>query len=382
MISSKKALIVTTVSGFVPQFELNNVRLLQNLGYEVHYAANYKTPIYGSDNSRLERTGIVQHQVDFVRSPYRVLSNIKAYRQLKKVLNEDTYQIIHCHTPMGAVICRMACRKHNKNTVKVIYTAHGFHFYDGAPLHNWLLYYPIEYFLARYTDVLVTINEEDFQRGKKFPVEKCYRIPGTGFVYDRFKQDLFDRTELRRALDIPVEAIVFITIGELNRNKNQQAAIKALSKAKKECYYVLCGMGPCQDKLMELAKKLKIEKNVRFLGFRDDIPRILHACDCYLMLSKREGLGIASLEAMAAGLPIIALDNRGAREYVRDKKNGIMCRNIDEITLAVDYFLENRELLQSYGYESQKIAKLFDQNEADRIMKEIYSSLFAEELIV
>ena len=132
----------------------------------------------------------------------------------------------------------------------------------------------------------------------------------------------------------------------------------------------------------ELAKKLNIEKNVRFLGFRDDIPRILHACDCYLMLSKREGLGVASLEAMAAGLPIIALDNRGAREYVRDKKNGIMCYNIEEISMAIDYFLENRELLQSYGYESQKIAKLFDQNEADRVMKEIYSSLITEELIV
>ncbi|MDD5936880.1 MAG: glycosyltransferase [Clostridiales bacterium] len=136
-------------------------------------------------------------------------------------------------------------------------------------------------------------------------------------------------------------------MGELNRNKNQQAAIKALSRAKKECYYVLCGNGPCQDELMELAPKLNIEKNISFLGFREDIPRILHACDCYQTLSKREGLGIASLEAM-----------------------------------VINYFIENREGLQLYLHESQKIVKSFDQNETDRVMKEIYSSLITEELIV
>lgn len=376
----KKALIVTTISGFVPQFELNNVKLLQNMGYEVHYASNFKTPVYGSDNSGLDGTGIIKHQVDFSRLPYRILTNIKAYRQLKKLINKDTYQIVHCHTPIGAAICRMVCRKHKEKTSKVIYTAHGFHFYHGAPLFNWLIYYPMEYILAKYTDVLITINKEDYLRGKRLPAKKCYQIPGPGFNYDKFSEVDFNRAELRRMLDIPEDAFVFITVGELNKNKNQQAAIRALSRVNKECYYILCGKGPCRENLMKLAKKLNMEKKIRFLGYRKDIPRILHICDCYLMLSKREGLGMASLEAMSAGLPIIALDNRGAREYVIDKKNGILCKDIDEITSAANSILTNEEFLKTYGHESKKSAKLFEQKKADRVMKEIYESLFSEEL--
>ena len=146
----KKALIVTTVSGFVPQFEMNNVHMLQKMGYEVHYASNFKNPHYGTDNHRLDGTNIVCHQVDFVRSPYQIKQNLLAYRQLKKVIEENEFQLVHCHTPMGGALARLAgSRKQKKQTLRMLYTAHGFHFFDGAPYINWLLYYPIERWLAR-----------------------------------------------------------------------------------------------------------------------------------------------------------------------------------------------------------------------------------------
>ena len=125
MPSKKKALLVTTVSGFVPQFEMNNVRLLQNMGFEVHYASNYNTPSYGTDNHRLDGTGIIRHQIDFVRSPFKP-ENITVFRQLKAVMEQEQFQLVHCHTPMGGVMARLAA--HATHTGPVIYTAHGFHF--------------------------------------------------------------------------------------------------------------------------------------------------------------------------------------------------------------------------------------------------------------
>ena len=165
VLMNKKALLVTTVSGFVPQFEMNNVHILQSMGFEVHYAANYHTPSYGDDNHRLDGTGIVRHQIDFVRSPFRS-DNLTAYRQLKQLMREHQFQLIHCHTPMGSVLTRLAA--HRTNTRPVIYTAHGFHFYSGAPLKK-LAVFIIRWkkFLSRYTDQQICINHEDYRPGQR-----------------------------------------------------------------------------------------------------------------------------------------------------------------------------------------------------------------------
>ena len=196
VLMSKKALLVTTVSGFVPQFEMNNVHILQSMGFEVHYAANYHTPSYGDDNHRLDGTGIVRHQIDFVRSPFR-LDNLTAYRQLKQLMREHQFQLIHCHTPMGSVLTRLAA--HRTNTRPVIYTAHGFHFYSGAPLKNWLFYYPVEKFLSRYTDQQICINHEDYRRASaKFHSTYTDYIPGAGIDLNRIRQtESIDPTQKR-----------------------------------------------------------------------------------------------------------------------------------------------------------------------------------------
>lgn len=125
----KKALLITHVSGFVPQFEMNNVRILQSMGYEVHYASNFNTPSYGTDNHRLDGTGIICHQIDFVRSPFDK-RNLHVYRQMVELMRREDFSLVHCHTPMGGVMARLAA--HATGTGPVIYTAHGFHFFKGA----------------------------------------------------------------------------------------------------------------------------------------------------------------------------------------------------------------------------------------------------------
>ena len=188
MSQPKKALLVTTVSGFVPQFEMNNVRTLQSMGFEVHYAANYNTPSYGTDNHRLDHTGIVRHQIDFVRSPYKP-ENLRVYRQLKKLMTEQRFQLVHCHTPMGGVMARLAA--HATGTGPVIYTAHGFHFFTGAPMKNWLLYYPMERFLSRFTAQQICINREDYQRAvRQFHAKYVDYIPGVGVDLNRYHLSL------------------------------------------------------------------------------------------------------------------------------------------------------------------------------------------------
>lgn len=337
----KKALLITTVSGFVPQFELNHVQILQEMGYEVHYASNFYHPHYGSDNRRLEGTGMICHQVDFERSPFRIKENRKAYQQLKAVLEGNTFDLIHCHTPMGGVLGRLAaehCRKIQKKKEgfsKVFYTAHGFHFYRGAPWKNWLLYYPIEWWLASYTDVLITINQEDYLRARKFRLRKTMerkgrveKVNGVGIDVNRYqnRSDLVKQSEKKRKeLGISFDAYIFISVGELTKRKNHQIVLKALASIKEECKkskvrYVICGEGPERKRLTKLIRQYHLEKIVSLFGYRTDIGELLIASDCFVFPSKQEGLPVALMEAKAVGLPCICSDIRGNRELAKPEE--------------------------------------------------------------
>ena len=362
MSERKKALLVTTISGFVPQFEMNNVKILQDMGYEVHYAANYNTPVYTDNNERLDGTGIVRHQVDFVRSPFRIVKNIKVYSQLKKVMESGEYALLHCHTPMGGVISRIAAKK--VKIPYVIYTAHGFHFFKGASLLSWILFYPVERYLSRYTDVLITINEEDFLIAKKFDAHKVIKIPGPGFEYKKFLKKEIDYKEKKKMLGIPENVFLLVSVGELNKNKNQIKVLKALNMIKNpDIYYILCGEGKYEKKLKNFAHRKGLTNNVKFLGFRTDINEILSCCDCYVMSSKREGLGIAALEAMISETPIIVSNNRGSREYVKNDKSGYICKKnssrsyVKGIEKILNLSMEERKKM---GKLNADIARKFD----------------------
>lgn len=382
----KKVLIVTTVSGFVPQFEMKNVRILQEMGYEVHYASNFQNVSYGVDNHRLDGTGVVRHQVDFARSPFDMKSNQKAYQQLKKVMKEQTFTFIHCHTPVGAVVARLVARPYRKRGTKVIYTAHGFHFYKGAPLKFWLVSYPMEWWLAHDTDVLITINEEDFQNAKKLPVGKnygkrgkVYKIDSVGIDLETYHSVFVTKEEKRKEFGIPNDAFVLVSIGELNWNKNHAVVVEALGKLKKDnIYYLICGEGIEKIPLKEQAKCLGIEQQVILTGFRSDIPEILKAADAMAFPSLREGLGLVAIEAMASGVPVIALDNRGTREYMKDGINGyIVWKNTaEEIAKAIQtlYQLPKKEY-EIMRQNCFKTATRFSSVQVSKTMQQIYKEL-------
>lgn len=386
----KKALIVTHVSGFVPQFELNNVRILQKLGYEVHYASNFHNVSYGTDNTRLEGTGIICHQVDFARSPFDLKTNRWAYRQLKQVMNDSFFELVHCHTPVGATYARLAARKYRNHGTRVIYTAHGFHFYKGAPLKFWLVSYPVEWLLAHVTDTLITINEEDFINARKLQLGRrqgkkgqVYKINSVGIDLEKYKpkiDELYIKRNAERAeLGIPPEAFVLISVGELNWNKNHAVVVEALGRLQeKDIYYIICGEGIEKAPLKEQANRLGIGEKVFLVGFRSDIPDMLKAADAMAFPSLREGLGLVAVEALASGVPVIASDNRGTREYMQDGVNGFVVWSNDAEGMAeaiqkmYRMWKDDKDSYTQMRQECLKTAECFSSAAVNRKMLEIY----------
>lgn len=389
--SKKKALLVTTVSGFVPQFEMNNVHILQEMGYEVHYAANYNMPSYGNDNHRLDGTGIIRHQIDFVRSPFDP-SNIKIYRQLCRLMKEESFSLVHCHTPMGGVMARLAA--HSTHTGPVIYTAHGFHFFTGAPLINWLFYYPMERFLSRFTLQQLCINQEDYKRAKHcFHARYVDYIPGAGIDLNRIPEYSEEKNrQKRKELGLADDAIFLLSSGELIKRKNHETILRALAKLKQEgrlspsIRYVICGHGKLDEYLKSLAKELSLDHVVIFAGYRKDILDLCQACDLYVFPSYQEGLPMGLLEAMACGCPVLCSDIRGNQDLMgtpsRTEGNlefcpgGIMIRKADDadsfkkgiLTLTA----EMPQLKEMGKFNAAHCTK-FSQPQVESIMRKIYS---------
>ena len=214
------------------------------------------------------------------------LDNLRAVKQLRQMY-KTTVMIVHVHTPIAAAIARYVCK--NIPKIKVMYTAHGFHFYKGAPLLNWLVYYPVERYFARHTDILITINKEDYVRARNFKAKNTVYVPGVGVDVHRFENVVIERQQERLELGLPLDSIVLLSVGELNSNKNHEVVIKALAQLRdKGVYYLVCGRGSKEAYLKELAERLGVGEQVRLLGFRKDIERLCALADvlCFLHFEK------------------------------------------------------------------------------------------------
>lgn len=366
----KKILIVSTVSRQFYLFEQANIEVLHSLGYEVHAAANF-----ADANPRLDALDIIRHHIDIQRSPF-CLTNIKAFNQLKQLMKSEKFDAVHCHSPVGGVLARLAAKV--VGISPIIYTAHGFHFYKGAPLMNWLLYYPVERFLARFTDILITINKEDYQRAQQFKAGKVVYIPGIGVDTNKFNVIRLDKNIKREELGIKNGTIVLLSIGEMIKRKNHETAIRALAKLKKEnVVYLICGRGKLENYLKELAEKLGVGDKVKFLGFRNDIPEICKASDIFIFPSYQEGLPVAVMEAMAAGLPIICSNIRGNIDLIESGKGGFTVNpnDAEELARCMLQIINNENKRIEMGCYNVKTVKKFDITNVKNEMYRIYGKI-------
>jgi len=371
----KKVLFVATVVKLhIMVFHLPYLEWFKKNGYEVHVAA--RNDYENKDECKIPFCDKF-YDLPFGRLPFNK-NNVHVKRELKKIIDGNKYQLVHCHTPMGGVIGRLAAREARKNGTKVFYTAHGFHFFKGAPTKNWLIYYPIEKWLSKYTDVLITINKEDYQKAKKsFKSGRVEYIPGVGLDTKKLTNVTIDKSVKRKELGLPEDAFVVLSVGELNKNKNHETVIKALAKINdRNIYYVICGQGPLENYLKNLIKEVRLEKQAHLLGFRKDIAEICKASDMFAFPSLREGLSVALMEAMAAGLPVVCSDIRGNRDLIKDGEGGYLVKPDDVNNFAQNInnlliYNEKRLAMAAYNIEA---VKSFDSNIVSKRMQEIYSN--------
>lgn len=378
----KKVLMLASVASMINQFNMPNIHLLQEMGCEVHVACNFKEGSTCSDEKvleikrDLEELGIPYYQIDFSRNVFRLDRAVKAYFQTVHLLKQQRFDFIHCHSPIGGMIGRLA--GHAAGT-KVMYTAHGFHFFKGAPKRYWMFIYPIEKFCSKYTDMLLTINQEDYHRAlEKFHAKRTEYIPGVGIDVAKLQNVSVDVKEKRKELGIPEDAFLVLSVGEVNDNKNHETVIKAFAKAEiPNSFYLICGKGAKTEELKELCKKLGVEEQVKFLGFRSDAKQICNCADVFAFPSKREGLGLSALEAMAAGRPLLTSNVHGINDYSINGMSGYNCAPLDVegFAKAMRKLYEMPKEREQMGRRNKEQVWRFDIHRVDEIMRKLYSSM-------
>lgn len=367
----KKVLFVATVVQLhIARFHIPYLKWFHEQGWQVDVAAK-------NDYAHPEECVIPYcdhfYDIPFARSPFDS-SNLRAFKMLKQRLDETHYDIIHCHTPMGAVIARLAARKSRRAGTKVIYTAHGFHFYRGAPLKNWLLYYPAERFLARWTDVILTMNREDEQAARTFPCPRIEYVPGVGIDLEKFSRHQ-PRDAVRAALGIPPDALFILSVGELIARKNYDVAIEAVAAldTPADFRFYIAGIGDKEQQLKQHIADKGLEDKIKLLGFRSDIPDLLHAADVFFFPSLQEGLPVAVMEAMACGLPIVCSRIRGNTDLIDEGLGGYLVDAADTagFTQALTQCITSSSNADMAAYNREKIVGFSEEAVLER-MANIY----------
>lgn len=328
-----KRILITSTDLMMVQFLLPHVKNLRENGYEVELACSEVGGRLAEVREKAKDYVKEVHEVRLRRSPLSP-TNLRGYGDMKKLLKERTYDIIWTNEPVMGVVTRLCAQKLRKQGTKVLYMAHGFHFFHGAPLLNWLVFYPIEKLMAHYADLIVTVNTEDYQRAKTFNVNRVEYIHGIGIDTERLTLG-DNRRDIRKELGLNPDNFIVLSVGELNKNKNQKTIIKAIAKVHdSSIHYLMCGKGNQHDNLVTMVKKLGLENNIHFLGYRRDVVDICSQVDVYVMPSLREGLPISSLEAMYCGLPLLTSSIRGLVDVNKNGRNGYLCAPSDSDSFA------------------------------------------------
>lgn len=368
----RKVLFTATVDSHILQFHLPFLKLFKENGYEVHVATNGNEEIPYCD---------VKHVVSFERSPIKI-NNLKAIRQLRKIINEEKFDIIHTHTPMGSVVTRLAAKKARKKYhTRVIYTAHGLHFFKGASAKNWLIFYPVEKYLSKYTDTLILINQEDYDLCKR-KFKKCKDIqyvPGVGIDEAKFDFEMSEKEkhDLRKSVGVKDDDFVIIYPAEISKRKRQIWLIETINnllKKNSNIHLLLPGKDSLEGKCQELVKELSLENQVHFLGYRKDIPKLLKISNLAISSANQEGLPVNIMEAMYVGLPIVASNCRGNRDLIQDNINGylVSLEDNERFSKSIENMYNDTSKSGEFGNKSKEIINDYLLDKIMIEMKNIY----------
>lgn len=378
----EQVLIVTALAGFIRSFLMSDIEILQSMGYEVHCAANAHHPGANNVIEYLETRGVIYHQVDFSSNKPISRMTLSSFRQLMEIAKTHEFALVHCHTPISGVITRVVFRSRRKLGTKVLYTTHGFYFHSQSSKKSWMLYYPVEDLCSRWTDTMITINKEDYGNALKMHCADVRYVPGVGVDIDKFHNTVINRNEYRRKLGLSPDEFVILSVGEISARKNQRVVVEALGKLSlKKAVFIICGNCISGDQIKEelscLSKRLNVD--IRFMGRRNDIPQICKCADVGVLPSTREGLGLAGIEMIAAGLPLIGSNVHGIPDYLKNGINGLLCSPFDSSQWA-DAILKlktNAELYAKISINGYRTVSNFSLVEAHSRMSDIYKSVLS-----
>lgn len=371
-----KRILVTSTDLMMIQFLVPHVIHLSQNGFEVEIACSDVGGRTEEIRKRLDGYVKAIYIVRLHRSPLS-LDNLNGYKDMKTVIQRGKYDIIWTNEPVMGVVTRLAAQKARKNGTKVLYMVHGFHFYEGAPKLNWIIYYPIEKLMASKADVICTVNQEDYNRAQRFKVDRVEYIHGIGINTERLTLDE-NRNDVRAELGLEDDDFIVLSVGELNKNKNQKTILKAIDLMyDSKVHYILCGKGDQLADLKQLVAERHLEKQVHFLGYRKDVVDICSQADVYVMPSLREGLPVASLEAMYCGLPLVTSNIRGLVDFMEDGVSGYMLSPKDSqgFAKALDKLKRNRDLCKSMGKYNKETVRPYCIEETKREIFNLISTI-------
>ena len=370
MITNKKIMMIATTDNMIWQFLIPHIKHLQSLGNTVECVCA-KTGFWFDELKN--KFGFIVHEIDFARSPFK-LKNFKAYKQLKQLQKQQGYDLIYCQQPVGALMGRLIGKKFK---VPVIYVAHGFHFLKGNSVLKNFVFKTIEKKLAKSTDILITINEEDYQASKDWKAKYKFKISGIGFDINKYDNTPFDKDEFKKSLGLKDEAVV-LTVAELIKRKNYETALKSIAELKNEkIKYLICGRGVQEEELRQQIRALGIEDKVIMLGYRKDINKIMQISDVFFLPSTQEGLCLSIIEALNFGLPIVTSDVRGCQDLVVVNENGFTAQKNDYEYYAkvIKQLIKQPDLRQSMGEKSKQLAPQYSIENVQKQLEDIYKQL-------
>lgn len=367
----KKVLYVTTVSRTINAFLIPHINMLLDNGYEVHCACSIDKPV----DKELQRRGVKIFEVPFSRNPLGI-GNIKAFIKLEELQRINDYDIVHVHTPIAAIYGRLL--KLNFPSLRIIYTAHGYHFLKGGSKLGWILYYPIEKIMAKFTDVTININKEDYEITKeKLKPKKCYLLNGVGLDLDKYKKlSSKEIQEKRKEFGLKDKDFVVLMIAEINKNKNHIQLINAMDilKDKYPNIKVLCiSDGTLKESLEKQIILRNLQNNIFMLGYRLDVNKLINISDIGILLSRREGLPRNIMEFMACGRKVIATDIRGCRDLICDETIGTLV-NVDDYESTAKA-IEKYYILNDKSFEVSKEIRKYDIESINSELLKIYEDV-------
>ena len=369
----KNLLIVANVSKeHIRKFHIPFIQKMKESGWQVDVACRMDVPVPECDHA---------FDLPCDRNPFRG-GLFRSVRLLRQLIRENGYDVIHCHTITGCIIARIAGAPFRKKGLKVFYTCHGMHFFRGASFSRWLFGYPMEKCLAPFTDVLITINEDDEQMAHKH-LSACgaiERIHGIGVHLSRFTEYHSDTApaQFRKSLGLAPDDFVMIYVAEINQNKNQYALLEAFARIRQTIHSAkLLLVGPDHDngKLQEMIHQRGFAESVLLLGWRSDIPQLLHCADMYVASSKSEGLPLNLIEAMACDLPVVAFRNRGHCSIIDHGHNGFIVPQGDSNAMAEQVIRLHQDpaLKKQIVAQAQKDIRQYDTEHVLNELTSIYN---------